>query len=384
MGHSNTVYNQVLQIIDRHKFNTLTNKYKPKRRYRKFDQWNQFSVMIFAQLTGCTGLRHIENQFKFHENLKYHSGLKSIKRSTISDANNSRDPEIFKELYYQQYQSCIQHVPGHKFKFKNKLFSLDASTIGLNKEKFLWAKFKKSKSGIRIHTLLNHDGYIPSFIEITDAKTHEVKIAQTLSFKPGSIIAMDKGYIDYDLLYRINQNDSFFVSRQKSNMNYRTVDRRTVLKNKGLTSDNTIKITGSKKEAYPKSLRRIGYKDPETGKRYFFITNNFKLAAKTIADIYKERWQVELFFKWIKQNLRIKKFYGTSRNAVYTQIWIALTTMLLLAFLKYKAKLSWSLYELLSLLRLMLFEKKNIWKLFKPDKNYYTIGDQMLFDFSNL
>ncbi|MCP4163576.1 MAG: DUF4372 domain-containing protein [Deltaproteobacteria bacterium] len=154
MGHSNTVYNQVLQIIDRHKFNTLTNKYKPKRRYRKFDQWNQFSVMIFAQLTGCTGLRHIENQFKFHENLKYHSGLKSIKRSTISDANNSRDPEIFKELYYQQYQSCIQHVPGHKFKFKNKLFSLDASTIGLNKEKFLWAKFKKSKSGIRIHTLL--------------------------------------------------------------------------------------------------------------------------------------------------------------------------------------------------------------------------------------
>ncbi|MCP4163577.1 MAG: IS4 family transposase [Deltaproteobacteria bacterium] len=212
----------------------------------------------------------------------------------------------------------------------------------------------------------------------------EVKIAQTLSFKPGSIIAMDKGYIDYDLLYRINQNDSFFVSRQKSNMNYRTVDRRTVLKNKGLTSDNTIKITGSKKEAYPKSLRRIGYKDPETGKRYFFITNNFKLAAKTIADIYKERWQVELFFKWIKQNLRIKKFYGTSRNAVYTQIWIALTTMLLLAFLKYKAKLSWSLYELLSLLRLMLFEKKNIWKLFKPDKDYYTIGDQMLFNFSNL
>ncbi len=220
---------------------------------------------------------------------------------------------------------CQLFVPRHKFRFKNLLYSLDASTIDLCLGMFPWADFRKKKGAVKLHVGLNHAGYLPELVTITDGKVHDVTVGRTLKFPPGSIVAIDKGYHDYAWYNQLTDKGIFFVTRLKTNARYRIVKRRTVLKDKGLSSDQTIEFTGAQTaKKCPIQLRRIGYTDPDTGKHYVFLTNNFKLAAKTIADIYKSRWQVELFFKWIKQNLKIKSFIGTSKNAVMTQIWIAM------------------------------------------------------------
>ena len=259
-------------------------------------------------------------------------------------------------------------VSGHKFRFNNPLYSLDASTIDLCLSVFPWAEFRATKGAIKLHVGLNHRGHIPEFVTVTDGKVGDVTVGRTIDFPKGSIVAIDRGYNDYTWYKQLTDKEIFFVTRLKSNAKISVIKSRPVLKSKGLICDETIEFTGmytAKKCPIP--LRRIGYRDFVTGKRYVFLTNNFKLAAKTIADIYKARWDVELFFKWIKQNLKIKAFIGTSKNAVMTQIWIALCIYLLLAFIKFQSKLNKSMQQILRLLQLNLFEKRDLLALLRGD-----------------
>ena len=368
MSHYNTVLHQMLKFVDRHEFQNLENsQYRPKRKYRSLSSWGQFTAMLFAQITGRSSLRDITDSLQTQGDRLYHLGMNCVKKSTLADANNKRTSDFFHALFEKKYQQCANIAPRKKkFRFKNKLYSFDSSTIDLCLSVFSWANFRSTKGGIKLHALLDHDGYIPAFANITDAKTSDIAIARTLNLAPGSIITADRAYIDYAWLFSLNQKKTFLVTRLKKNAKFKVVKRHKVLKNKGLTSDQTIMLTGAKASDCPIPLRRIGYRDPETGKHYVFLTNNFNLAAKTIADIYKSRWQVELFFKWIKQNLKIKTFLGTSKNAVMTQIWIALITMLILSYMKFLAKLDQSIMQIQRLLQLNLFKRQTIWELFDP------------------
>jgi hypothetical protein len=322
MAHSNTVLAQLLKLIDRHDFQKLHDEqFRPCRKYRTLSQWGQFSVMLFAQLAGRVSLRDICDSLQAQAGRLYHLGIRQVKKSTLADANNNRPAEFYQAFFEKTYQRCAAVAPGKKkFRFKNKLYSLDASTIDLCLSVFPWAKFRSTKGGVKLHALLDHDGYIPAFASITDAKTSDLAFARTLTLPAGSIVVADRAYIDFAWLYKLNERKNFLVTRLKRNIKYRVTERRPVLKSKGVTSDQTIVLTGPKASDCPVPLRRIGYRDPESGRHYVFLTNNFSLAAKTIADIYKSRWEIELFFKWLKQNLKIKTFLGTSRNAVMTQI----------------------------------------------------------------
>jgi putative transposase len=264
-------------------------------------------------------------------------------------------------------------APKHNFRFNNPLYSLDASTIDLCLSVFPWADFRTTKGAVKLHVGLNHEGYLPEFVTITEGKDHDVTVGRTLAFPKGSIVAIDKAYNDYTWYNQLTGKGIFFVTRLKSNAKYGVISRRSVIKDKGLTCDQTIEFTGvltAKK--CPVQLRRIGYRDPVTGKHYVFLTNNFKLSARTIADIYKARWQVELFFKWVKQNLKIKSFIGTSKNAVLTQIWIALCIYLLIAYIKFQSRMGKSMQQILRLLQLNLFEKRDLMALLRGD----PLGDK--------
>ena len=310
----------------------------------------------------------------------YHLGCRVISRSNLSRMNEDKPYELYEALFNRLLSRCQGLFSGHGFRFDNPLYSLDASTIDLCLSVFPWADFRTTKGAIKLHVGLNHAGYLPEFMSVTEGSTHEVNIGKLLNFPQGSIVAMDKGYNDYSWYKQLTDKGIFFVTRLKTNAKYRVVCRRAVLKNKGLTCDQTIEFTGlqtSKK--CPTKLRRIGYTDALTDKKYVFLTNNFKLSAKTIAEVYKARWQVELFFKWIKQNLKIKSFVGTSKNAVLTQIWIALCVYLILAFIKLRSRLTKSMQQILRLLQLNLFEKRDLMALLRGDpvRNSETCLNQM-------
>ena len=386
MAHSNTVLNQLLKLIDRHDFQILENdQFRPLRKYRTLSLWGQFVTMMFAQVTSRASLRDICGSLQTQGGRLYHLGIRQVKKSTLADANNKRPAEFYQAFFEKTYQRCAAIAPGKKkFRFKNKLYSLDASTIDLCLSVFPWARFRSAKGGIKLHAVLDHDGHLPCFASITDAKTSDLSFARTLTLPAGSVVAADRAYIDFSWLYALNERKNYLVTRLKSNIKYRVTERRPVLKNKGITSDQTIILTGPKAGDCPIPLRRIGYRDPDTGKQYFFLTNNFHLAAKTIADIYKARWDIELFFKWIKQNLKIKTFLGSSRNAVMTQIWIALITMLVLTYMKFLANLGQSITQIQRLLQLSLFKRQSLWALFDPPSAEHKIEhrQKMLFDFN--
>ena len=366
MAHCNTLFNTMLNFIPRHQFSALEKRHSTGRRSRSFSRWSQFVHLMFMQLTGRSSLRDgIQSMNSRADNL-YHLGAKPVSRSTFADANNVRPASFYDALFTKIYQRCRIVSPKHKFKFKNKLFSLDASVIDLSLSAFPWARFRRTKSAVKIHTLLDHSGYLPAFVAITDGKTHETKVATSLSLPKGSIVVEDKAYNDYKWFADLTQTGIFFITRQKRNAIYRVTERRNVNKKQGLCSDQTIRLTSIKGQECPHPLRRIGYRDPETKKHYVFLTNNFKLSPKTIADIYKDRWQIEIFFRWIKQNLKIKAFIGNSRNAVMTQIYVALIAYLLLYLLKYLSKVSVSLQNLLRVIQLNLFRKCLLKELFKP------------------
>lgn len=380
MAHCNTLFHSMLNFIPRHQFSALENQHGTGRKSRKFSRWNQFVHLMFMQLTGRKSLRDgIQSMNSRLKNL-YHIGARPVSRSTFADANNSRPASFYEALFERAYQRCRLLSPKHKFKFKNKLYSLDASTIDLSLGAFPWASFRRTKSAVRIHTLLDHSGYLPAFVSITDGKTHETKVFKSLNLPKGSIVVEDRAYTDYQWFNNLQQNGIFFVTRQKTNAVYRVTERRRINKSQGLSSDQTIVLTGTKGLLCPQPLRRIGYRDPETKIHYVFLTNNFKLSAKTIADIYKERWQIEIFFRWIKQNLRIKAFIGNSRNAVMTQIYVALIAYLLLCMFKFMSKVSASLQNLIRVVQLNLFRTCSLEELFEPppkDSNKTLINKQL-------
>ena len=376
MAHYNTVFSQLLKLIPRHEFETLAKQHHSGRSFRKASRWSQFVTMAMGQLSGRKSLRDIVENVSAQTHRLYHLGSAKLSRSNLSRINENKPYALYEALFGKLLKRCQGVAPGHQFRFKNPLYSLDASTIDLCLSVFPWAKFRTTKGAIKLHVGLNHAGYLPEFVTLTEGNKHDVTIGRILNFPKGSIVAIDKAYNDYTWYNHLTSNGIYFVTRLKSNAKYRVIDRREVLQNKGLTSDQSIEFTGLQTaKKCPVQLRRIGYRDPDTGKHYVFLTNHFKLAARTIADIYKARWQVELFFKWIKQNLKIKSFVGTSKNAVMTQIWIALCMYLLLAFLKFQSKLTKSMQQILRLLQLNLFEKRDMMALLRGDPPPDTLAD---------
>ena len=368
MAHHNTVFSQLLKLIPRHEFEVLANQHHCGRSFRTASRWSQFVTMAMGQLAGRNSLRDIIENISAQAHRLYHLGSAKLSRSNLSRINEDKPYALYEALFGKLLNRCQGMTPGHDFRFKNPLYSLDASTIDLCLSVFPWADFRSTKGAIKLHVGLNHDGYLPEFVTVTDGKTSDIEVGRTLEFPKGSMVAIDRGYNDYAWYKQLTEKGIFFVTRLKSNAKSRVVSRRSVLSDKGLTSDQTIEFTGAQTaKKCPIPLRRIGYRDPETGKHYVFLTNHFKLAAKTIADIYKARWQVELFFKWVKQNLKIKSFIGTSKNAVMTQVWIALCVYLLLAFIKFQSKLKKSMQQILRLLHLNLFEKRDLMALLRGD-----------------
>jgi hypothetical protein len=371
MAHSNTIFHQMLKLIPRHHFAKLEAEHGTGRKARSFTRWSQLVHLLSMQLTARVSLRDGVSSLKARIKSLYHLGVKPVARSTFADANNQRPASFFEALFGLMYRRCQPLAPKHKFKFKNKLYSLDATVVSLCLSLFPWAAFRRTKGGIKLHTLLDHDGYLPAFVSISPAREHEVKKARSLSLPKGSIVVEDMGYTDYAWYAQLTAQKIFFVTRQKRNARYAVLEHRKVNKNQGLLSDQTIRLTG---EECLVPLRRIAYRDAATGRRYVYLTNHFKLAAKTIAEIYKERWQIEIFFRFIKQNLKIKAFIGNSENAVLTQIYAALIVYLLLCYLKFMCNLSITLQNCLRILQLNLFRTCTWQELLEPPE---MIADNM-------
>ncbi len=370
MNIGKTVFAQIMSFLPDYEFNKCVDKYKGNHRVRSFTCKEHFYVMGFAQLTYRESLRDIESCLTAFSSKLYHSGIKQpVSRTTLAEANENRDWRIyadFAQVLIREARRLYKQDNEFALDIDNMVYALDSSTIDLSLSLFPWAKFRKAKGAVKMHTLLDLRGSIPTFVHLTDGLCHDVNVLDHIVIEPGAIYVMDKGYVDYFRFYSlIHQQRGFFVTRAKDNMAARRVYSRKVDKTTGLKYDQSVKLTGFYiKKDYPDYLRRIKYQDEETGKIYVFLTNNFELSALLIAQLYKERWKIELFFKWIKQHLRIKSFYGTSRNAVYCQIWIAICMYLLVAILKKRLKLEHSLYTLLQIFSLTLFEKVTINELF--------------------
>jgi putative transposase len=367
LAHTNTVLAQLLKLLPRHEFQTLANQHHRGQKLRKTSRWEQFVSMFMAQLTGRQSLRDIEANMNAQGNHRYHLGIGRIAKSSLARINEKQPYTLYEALFEKLVKRCQGVLPRHPFRFKNPLFSLDSSLIELSLALFPWSDHNRHRGAVKLHVGLDHRGHFPAFATLTEGRRHDVPVGRTFGFPKGSIIVIDKGYTDYSWYKQLTKNGIFFVTRQRNNAVYRVIERRQVNRSQGVTSDQVIELTGSqlKNESMPK-LRRVGYRDPEAGKHYVFLTNHFGLSAKTIADVYRERWQVELFFKTIKQNLKIHAFVGNSFNAVLTQIWIALCTYLLLSFLKFQSKTAWTEQRILRLLKANLFSKKNLMALIKP------------------
>jgi hypothetical protein len=374
MAHCNTIFHQMLKLIPRHHFAKLEAEHGTGRKARSFTRWSQLVHLLSMQLTARVSLRDGVSSLKARIKSLYHLGVKPVPRSTFADANHQRPASFFEAMFGLMYRRCQPLAPKHKFRFKNKLFSLDATVVSLCLSLYPWASFRRTKGGIKLHTLLDHDGYLPAFVAVSPAREPEIKKARSLSLPKGSIVVEDLGYTDYAWYAQLTAQKIFFVTRQKRNARYEVLEHHKVNKSQGLLSDQTIRLTGAKSQECLIPLRRIAYQDTATGKRYVFLSNHFKLAAKTIADIYKERWQIEIFFRFIKQNLKIKAFIGNSENAVLTQIYAALIVYLLLCYLKFLCNLTITLQNCIRILQLNLFRTCSVQELFEPPE---VITDNM-------
>ncbi len=330
-------------------------------------------AMLIGQLSGRKSLRDITDNLKAQQNRLYHLGMKPTSRATLARVNEQQPASLYKTMFFQLFKRCQQVSPGHKFSFKNKLYLLDTTSIDLCLSVFPWAKFRKRKGAIRLHMGLDADGYLPAFMDMTDGKVHEINWAKTLRLPKGSFTVFDRGFTDYGWYSSLMTNGIYFVTRLKSNADVEYLLKRSGRKSRGITNDQQIQLKG-----ISDPLRLVSYTDLETGKQYRFVTNAHHLKASEIAAIYKERWQIELFFKWIKQILKIKTFLGTSRNAVLTQVWIALCVYLLVAFLNFKAKLGSSMQQVLRVLQLNLFARRNLFDLFRPPDRQLPVSPQYL------
>lgn len=364
MNKFNSMFGQVLQIFSKGEFYSAVKETGAQKAAKGFSSWDQFVSMLFCQLGQARSLREITGGLASCMGKLKHLNMETAPaRSTLSYANAKRSWKLYEMVFYQLLRKVKANAPGKKkFRFKNKLFSLDASLIELCVSLFDWATYRKTKGAVKLHLLLDHDGYFPVFAQITDGVTHELKVAQGLSFPKGSIVVMDRGYVDYTLFARWKKEGVFFVSRQKENANFKVIEERPVPKNRSILKDQLIglNVYYSKKE-YPHPLRRVEVWDETKQESIVLITNHLTFGATTISAIYKDRWQIEIFFKTIKQNLRIKTFVGTSANAVMIQIWTALIAILLLKYLTFRSRFRWSLSNLIALLRYTLFTYRDLW-----------------------
>lgn len=378
MSHSNTAFHDLLKPVSRYEFEALAREHHQGQKLRCASRWDQFLGMALSQVAGRQSLRDIEANLQAQQGKLYHLGGKPIARSTLARVNEKQPYQLYEALFGKLLKRC-QSLPGQRrFRFKNPLYSLDASLIDLSIHLFPWARNNADKASVKLHVGLNHERMIPEFVSISDGKQSELIAGRGFDFPRGSIIAFDKGYVDYGWYKSLTDKGVFFVTRLRPNSIYKVMKRREFSKEQGVTSDQTIQLNSvhALKRGAPR-LRRVGFRCPETGRRYVFLTNNFKLSARTIADIYKDRWQVELFFKAIKQNLKIKAFVGTSRNAILTQLWIALCTYLLLSFARHSARAGWTVQRIMRVLQGNLFEKKTLKELLNPDPPDKKIEPQM-------
>jgi hypothetical protein len=364
MYQGRTVFSQVLDFLPRKSFRTCVKRYNGNYRIRSFSCYEQFLCMAFAQLTYRESLRDTILCLRAMHNKLHNVGIQcKVAKSTLADANERRDWRIYCDFAQVLIGQARKLYADDDFglQLDETVYALDASTIDLCRSVFPWARFRSTKSGIKVHTLLDLRGNIPSFVSITDAKVHDVNILDELLPEPGSIYVMDRAYLDFERLHSMHRGMAFFILRTKANTKLRRLYSAPVDKSSGVICDQTVRPVVYKSTiAYPEKLRRIKYFDTETEKRLTFLTNHFELEARTVADLYKCRWQVELFFKWIKQHLRIKKFFGISETAVKTQIWIAISVYVLVAIMKKRLALDQSLYTILQVLSITLFEKTHI------------------------
>jgi hypothetical protein len=356
------VFSQLMDFLPMQQFHRCVNRYHGNHYMKSFSCLDQFLCMAFAQLSYRESLRDSESCLRAMHNKLYHMGIRAnVSRTTLADANENRDWRI-----YADFAQVLIHIARDLYadddfgvELDETVYALDASTIDLCLSLFPWARFRKTKGAVKLHTLFDLRGCIPTFISITDGKVHDVNILDQLVPEPGAFYVMDRGYLDFRRLYILNQCMAFFIIRSKINTTFRRLYSRTIDKDTGLRCDQTILLNGVKtSKDYPDKLRRVGFFDGKSERRFSFLTNNFLVPALVVAELYRCRWQVELFFKWIKQHLRIKSFYGTSENAVKTQIWIAVSVYVLVAIVKKKMKLEdLSLYTILQILSITLFEK---------------------------
>ncbi len=376
MAHSNTIMNELLKLIPRHQFDTIVKNHSGDRYVKRFTCWNQFTTLLYAQAANKESLREIQQSLQVNDPRLYHLGLPRIKRSTLSDANRTRSYAIFAALFTKLVERCQQLTPKHKFKFKNPLYTWDATIVSLCLSLFPWSKFHKTKGAIKLHFQLNHSGHIPDFLVVSPAFDQESSVAKRFfTISPDSIYCFDRGYCDFLLYRRIMEAKAFFVTRTKENLDYNLIGQHSVPLKKGILSDEIITLNNPK---YPKGLRLIRYYDHLSGELFEFLTNNFHLAAFTITQIYQARWQIEAFFKWIKQNLKIKTFLGTNQNAVLTQIWVAICYFLLLAYIKYQTKFQKSLFYLHRLIQDTLFARLTLIDLLTASQtklNHFKINE---------
>ena len=364
MNRFSSIFGQILHLFSKREFFEMVRATGAERGAKGFSCWDQFVAMLFCQLGQAHSLREICGGLASCFGKAKHLGLHGVpKRSTLSYANEHRPWQLYERVFYQFLGQCRTLDFGkRRFRFRNKIFSLDATVIELCASLFDWAKFRQTKGAVKLHLLLDHDGYLPVFAHVTDGKVHEVKVAQTMTFPAGSIVAIDRGYIDYELFWRWTGADVSFVTGLKDSARYHVLEERPVPMHRNILSDRIIELEGfQSQQTYPGVLRRVEVWDEEQERIIELLTNHMTFGSTTIAAIYKDRWQIEIFFKTIKQNLRIKTFVGTSPNALLIQIWTALIAVLILKYLKYRSLFLWSLSNLVAILRYNLLTYRDLW-----------------------
>jgi hypothetical protein len=362
MSHNHTILGQMLQMISRFEFQKAVNKTQTEYHARGFRSWNHFVSMLFGQLSAQDSLRGIEAELASQAHSLYHLGVGPVHRSTLAYANAHRSHVLFKIIFEWMLSKCQPLAPKHKFRFKNPLYSIDATTIDLCLSLFDWAKFRTTKGAVKLHVKLNHSGYLPTFAIVTTGKEHEQRVVPRIPLEKGDVAVFDRAFTNFGWYASLCERNIYFVTRLKKKTDYRVVERRNSTQHKNISSDQIIELKGFyTQKKCPYRLRRIRSRDPETNKWIVLLTNQFEWSAATIANVYKDRWQIELFFRALKQQLKVKSFVGTSRNALLSQLWVALIAYLLLCYLKFKSKFSWSLYILSSILPTNLFARRNLW-----------------------
>ena len=374
----NTIFSQLLQLISQYRFKKCVDRHDGDRYTKHFSCWQQLLVLLFAQAKGLTSLRDIEISLRSHHRKWYHLGLTGVARSTLADANTNRDADILKEVFYSLLEKCRDLAPRHRFKFNKELYSFDSTLINVCFSLYPWATYRKKKGAFKLHTLFDHSGYLPSFVVLTDGRTHDINVMKDSSYgvpalSPDSILLVDRAYIDYKWLYSLTKSKLYFITRMKKNMKYTVLGQQKLPEKKGVAADCRVRLANYYQgQYYPLPLRLVTVTDSETGKPITFITNNFSLDAAAIAELYKSRWQIEIFFKWIKQNLKIKSFLGTSKNAVMTQIWAAMIYYLMLSFIKFQTKCRHSLHELTRIIGELLLDNAHLIEIIGVSLNSYA------------